>query len=294
MKTLVKTSLALSALSFCVLSPAAFADRDDVARGGLAAFISQVTAALANINSAIDQNSADIQTNTSAINQNSAAISDNAAAIAALQSQGTTSYDYHDYQRAPNILSKTFNIRNIANCDTEVRFFNSVTTGDVTDTTLTRVRTAAGAPCRYHTFSFRGTPDGVFRTGTSSYSSDGSVLNTTVTLDKPVILRSSNMQLGIDLGDATTTTVQPSAGPSFPGYFISKTVLVGIESVTVPYNGGTTFDGCLRLHITHESTAGFGGGPQDRYEWHCPGVGMVKRIQGTGQYYELADIAYGP
>ena len=105
-------------------------------------------------------------------------------------------------------------------------------------------------------------------------------------------LQSITQELGIDFGGGSTSTLTDfdAGGIQSFGTFLGKTVLLGVEPVTVAYNGGTTFEGCLKLHVTHDSLFGFGNGTINRIEFHCPGVGMVKRIQINGAYYELSDM----
>lgn len=310
MKHLKHISLIAATVAMSLSTSLAYGDEtiDEVARGGLhhlkidlATTLDDMQAAIgANTTGVVDnaaaiaQNATNISNNTAGITQNASDTQANTAAIGVLQSRAALQYDYRDYSRAANVVSKTYNIRNIATCDTETRNFSSVTSGDTTDITLTRVRTESGLPCRYHVFHFRNTPQGRFRLGVDNYNGSGSRLRSTVTLDKPMIMRTSAMQIGVDIGDGTTTTFTDfdNGGVVTPGTFIQKTVLLAVDSVSVPLNGGTTFEGCLRLHVTHESTFGFGTGPIDRIEYHCPGLGMVKRIQANGGYYELTGVTY--
>ena len=250
-----------------------------------------------NINSAIDENTANIGANTTAISNNAAnigtnanAINANTAAIQALQA-GDTTYDYRDYAPTADIASKTYKIQNLGTCDTETRIFERNTTGDVTDVTMRRVRTEGGLPCRYHVFTFRATADGYYRTGTESYNKNGSVLNSTVLLDTPVLRRSSSMKVGQQFADATTTTLKDGAGNIIPvtGTYVEKSLLVGVEAVTVPYSA-EPIEGCLKFHVFHEATSGFGTGLNNRIEWFCPSIGMVKRVQSNGAVYELTGI----
>lgn len=56
-------------------------------------------------------------------------------------------------------------------------------------------------------------------------------------------------------------------------------LFMGIEDVTVPYNGGTTYNNCLVILNNTNSTT----------SWQCPGVGLVK-FSDTYGFYELANI----
>ena len=312
MNVLLKSALLTSSLSLLPLvTSIASADEDDFERGyakGLHALEDRMNYKLGGVNDAIDENTAAIGANTAAINTNATAIGENssaigaanaavdvnATAITALQA-GEPTYDYREFAAAANITGKTYNIRNIATCDKETRLFSRETTGDSTDITMTRVRTENGAACRYHVFTFRNAPEGRYRLGTDSYNRSGTVLGGILTLDKPALIRSSNMKIGNSIADATSTTLTDTLGNTLSqGTYVQTTLLAGIESVTVPYNGGTTFDGCMKLHIIHNASISFGTGMLDRVQWNCPGVGMVKRIQGNGGYYELTDVTYAP
>lgn len=302
MNSVLKTTLLASSMVLVSMSSTVIADEADYERGyanGLHALEDRMNYKFGKVNNAIDENTADIGANTSAINDNSAAIGtnssaigDNAAAIAALQA-GKTTYDYRDYVVADNVSKKTYNLRNISDCDTETRTYERATNGHVTDITMTRVRTTLGADCRYHKFMFRNTPEGRYRVGTQSFNKSGTTLKSTVILDNPALMRSTSMEIGKSIADGTSTTVTDGLGNSLPsGTYVHMYTLAGIESVTVPYNGGTTFEGCAKFHISHNASVGFGTGLIDRMEWHCPGVGMVKRIHGNGGYYELTGIDY--
>jgi len=302
MKLIKNVGLTVSAIALATAASFTYADVDDVARGGLRHLKLNLADTLDDMQEAIGANTTGVQNNATAAAQNASNISDNSAAIsangAAINALQPVTYDYRDYGRAANVTGKTYNIRNIATCDTETRSYVSTPNAanpDITDITMTRVRTEAGLPCRYHKFKFQHTPEGRFRVGLESYNRSGSRLNSTVDLHKPMIMRTSNMQIGQDMGDGTTTTFVDLNLPGVtfaPGNFIQKTVLLGVDSVKVPLNGDTTLDGCLRYHVTHESTYGFGTGPIDRIEYHCPGLGMVKRIQANGGYYELNSVTY--
>ena len=313
MNPIVKTTLLASSLAAFAFAPIATAD-DDFGNG-LPILKARIKAKLTAINDAIDENTAAIGANAAAIDANSAAIGANSSAIdanstaignngaaittnseaiTALQA-GEPTYDYRDYAAANNIASKTYNIRNISTCDTEVRHLDRVTTGDNTEITMTRVRTEAGAACRYHVFKFLATPEGRYRLGVDNYNRAGTRINSSVTMDKPALQRTSSMEIGKAEADATTTTVVDNVvAQTFPGTYVGKNVLAGIESVTVPYNGGTTFEDCMKLHIIHQASHSFGTGLIDRVQWNCPGIGMVKRMHGNGVYYELTDIGYAP
>ncbi len=309
MKKLITSTLLVSSIGLLSAAPFASADEQDFQDGyakGMHDLEDKMNYRLGGVNDAIDENAAAIGANTTAINTNSAAIGENssaigvtnaaveenAAAITALQA-GEPTYNYSDYSVAANIASKTYNIRNISGCDTETRLFSRITSGDVTDITMTRVRTVAGGPCRYHTFTFRATPDGYYRTGTQSFNRSGSTLNSTVTLDSPALMRSSSMEIGKASADATTTTLTDSLGNFIAsGTYVQKTLLASVESVTVPYNGGTKFEGCIKTQVMHHANISFGAREIERVEWHCPGIGMVKRIHGDGGYFELNNITY--
>lgn len=94
----------------------------------------------------------------------------------------------------------------------------------------------------------------------------------------PIKLYKPNMQLGEPLIGAT------AGGSSFIQY---SYVVNGLVDVTVPYNGGTTFTGCLERRQTWQTNSGT---PSLSTFWVCPGVGMVKRFDSTFGLYELSDM----
>ena len=70
--------------------------------------------------------------------------------------------------------------------------------------------------------------------------------------------------------------------------------LAGIEDVTVPYNGGTTYTDCLKLYRNRQLGI---SGHHAAVEWHCPVVGYVKSIlvntnNGNLVIRELSNIQY--
>ena len=73
--------------------------------------------------------------------------------------------------------------------------------------------------------------------------------------------------------------------------------LAAIEDITVPYNGGTTYTACLKVHRTRKSTTdniSLNTGHGENILWYCQGVGMTKNIaiNGVGVLVtrELSDI----
>ena len=238
----------------------------------------------------ITSNTSGIAANASGIAANAAGVAANAAAIAALSP--AASYDYRDYAMDPGISSKTFAITGIAFCDTEVQNFDRITIGDTTTITRTRVRTAGGAPCRYHVHTMQSTPTGHYMLGETTYSNDGLTEGQAVTLDNPVLVRSTNMRIGLASADAATTTI--TNGVDTIGTYIEKTTPVGVEDVTVPYNGGTTYAGCLKVHTFRQATSGFGNQLLNRVSWFCSNIGFVKGIQSNGATWELTDVAVTP
>jgi len=238
----------------------------------------------------ITTNATEISTNASGVAANAAGIAANAAAIAAIPV--AASYDYRDYSADGSVSSKTFAITGIGSCDTEVQNFDRNTVGDTTTITRTRIRTQAGAPCRYHVHTMQSTPTGHYMLGETTYSNDGLTEGQAVTLDNPVLVRSTNMRIGLASADAATTTI--TNGVDTIGTYIEKTTPVGVEDVTVPYNGGTTYAGCLKVHTFRQATSGFGNQLLNRVSWFCSNIGFVKGIQSNGATWELTDVAVTP
>ena len=259
---------------------------------GQPARAADVNANFVDVENKIQTNSTSIIANATAIDLLSETVANNAAAIAALPAE--VSYDYRNYSASANITSKVFSFMNAnLSCDTETQNFARATQGSTTTITQTRIRTAAGNPCTYHVYTMQSSPTGFYMLSESAYTSDGTVLNFTITLDNPVLLRSVDMRLGKTIADAATSTAT-NLTPTF-GTYVEKTTLVAIESVTVPYNGGTTYDNCLKLHTSREASIGFGPGELNRISWYCAGVGFVKGIQGAnGASWVLTDIVYAP
>lgn len=241
----------------------------------------------------ITSNAADIATNASGVAANAAGIAANAAAIAAIPV--AASYDYRDYSADGSVTSKTFAITGIGSCDTEVQNFDRNNVGDTTTITRTRIRTTGGVggtPCRYHVHTMQSTPTGYYMLGETTYSNDGLTEGQVVTLDNPVLVRSTNMRIGLASADAATTTI--TNGVDTIGTYIEKTTPVGVEDVTVPYNGGTTYAGCLKVHTFRQATSGFGNQLLNRVSWFCSNIGFVKGIQSNGATWELTDVAVTP
>lgn len=286
--------VAVSAISFIFSTSIALAVPFNFTPGQPAR-AADVNANFADVEAKIQANTTNITTNTNNINTNATNISNNAAGVAANAAAiaalpVSTSYDYRNYSAVASIQSKSFALGGVDPCDTEVQNFARATVGDTTTLTMTRVRTVSGGPCRYHVFKYKLTPSGDYIMSEDTYSNDGSVLMQSVSLDTAVLLRGADMRLGMATADAATTTVSGGSAPV--GTYVEKTTLVGIESVTVPYNSGTTYNGCLKIHTFREATQGFGNGLLNRVSWFCPDVGFVKGIQSNGISWALTGITY--
>lgn len=221
--------------------------------------------------SAISETNTAVSVNTSDITSNLVVINDVAAQVAAISTP--PKYDYKNF--SPNVSSKTFSMQGVsAGCgDTETRTLTSIVNGDVTNVQVNRIRTIAGNVCQNKNFNYILTPESRKLVSKDNNSLGGN-LKSTDTLGKPFTVSTSSMTEGKSFGGATGIKNQVVGGsPVLVSAFVNTVTVERVQTVTVPAG---TFTGCLKIH-TVRTSGGFGS--FNRYSWHCPGFGEVKRTQ---------------
>ena len=180
------------------------------------------------------------------------------------------SYDYKNFSFAGS--SKTFKLQgDFGSCnESEIRTFTRTTVGDVTSLAVNRVRTSAGNVCRNWTFNYELTTAAKKLVSKDNNNIlDGTVVSTDL-LSKPFTVAKSSMVEGNSFGGATGLT-NAVLYPGQISVFVNTVTVEGIQDVTVPAG---TFTGCLKIHTVRNSVV---LGNFNRYSWHCPGIGEVKR-----------------
>jgi len=217
-----------------------------------------------------------------------------------------TVYNYADYIPSgaqTNVFSIT-RYNNITYCQAKLEYEYTHTTENG-NAVLKRKDTnidSAGVPCitdtlRVRTF-VKGSNSLDYTTATTTYISTGNVSTTTYEQPRNVLI--NNMQKGQTWGSSgiRTTVSTGVGGGTSTSTDILLNSLTNIESVTVPYAGGTTYNNCLKIIKTspYVQTYYVGGGasidvPIQRVftRWYCPSVGLVKTITPDG-LYELSNI----
>jgi len=238
----------------------------------------------------IAANSLGIAGNTTGVSNNTSNIATNTAAIAAIPS--VTIYDYRDYLSTAS--SKTFALTTSATCgDTETRSYVRTANGADTDIAMTRQRFNGGTLCNYNVFNYTHTSTERLLKSRDQYDTGGGVLGSLTNfhrIEDPIAVRSSSMAKGQSFTDASKVFITPAGGSeTFNGVHINSAYAAATETVTVPLG---TYNNCLKFHEQRNS-ATFGNELM-RTSWHCPGVGMVKRIElkfgGTYFIHELTAI----
>lgn len=240
---------------------------------GLAHDVDELQTTAEALDSAVNANSAAISVNGAAISANTAAINAVAAQVATIPIHVT--YDYKNYTTTAS--SKTFSLQipiPLGSCgDTETRTFTRVVNGDVTNLKVNRIRTVAGSICQNKSFNYVLTPT-TRKLVSKENNSFGGNLKSTDILGKPFTVATSTMVEGKSFGGATGIKNQPVGGvPVLISAFVNTVTVEGDQTVKVPAG---TFTGCIKVHIVRNSAV-FGN--FNRYSWHCPGLGEVKRTQ---------------
>ena len=203
-------------------------------------------------------------------------------------------YDYHAYVvTGSNIKSKTYNTTGRCG-DIDVRNYSQTDTASGTELTVTikEIDSSTGIACRHNDFNYLNTATEFQRLGIVGYDPINGTYQSTMAYDDPIVLMTSTMKLNSSWADGVTTTVTaPPSAPASGPLFTQMYTLAGVEDVTVPYNGGTTYTGCLKFHKLR-----FGADVQE-VAWYCPDVGYVKSIITRGNSLanstrELSDIQY--
>lgn len=202
-------------------------------------------------------------------------------------------YDYRDFAGgSANVDTRIYSISDSSGvCDTETHRITRAPQPDgSTLVTNIRVRhdSVGGAVCSYHVFNFSGDDQGLHLLGRDAYDTTGTILNSSITLTDAVTLRTSSMATGIDIASASVATDTVSSAISF---ISQKSVVVGIEDVTVPAG---VYTGCMKVHELRDSDS---IGTFNRVAWYCDGIGMVKRISGSGNRFnnhELTSFTVAP
>lgn len=180
-------------------------------------------------------------------------------------------YDYRDYGFSGT--SKIFALTGNFCGDTETRTISRTTAGENTEITMSRVRTSIGVTCHNKTFTRLATPTEMLLIDKGNNTLSG-VLKSTDTLDGPMPLRTSTMEIGSAFGSASNIIRTPVGGLGvLSDLMVNTTTLLAVEDVTVPAGSYTA---CLKIH-TLRTSATFGR--FNRVQWFCPAVGEVKRMQ---------------
>lgn len=190
------------------------------------------------------------------------------------------SYDYKNYSF--NGVSKTFKLTGNFCGDTETRGFSKTIIGDNTEIKMSRVRTNLGVTCHNKTFTRHATPSAMLLIDKENNSLSGTHKSTD-TLNSPVPLRTSTMEIGSTFG-TSSKIVRTSVGGTFiqNDLMVNTATLLGLEDVTVPAG---SYSACLKIRTLRTSST---FGRFNRVQWFCAGVGEVKRMQsedlGVGGY----------
>ena len=276
--------------------------QNSAAIGQNAQDISNNTSAISTNATGIANNGSAISANATGIAANAAGIQANANAIAAISSP--TTYDFHNFATASNVVSKTYAL-NFGGCREEVREFAFAPTAgdpDSTDLTLTRTRLSGGNVCQMEDFIYRSTPSQRLLVAGHNFDPTGTLVATKQP-ESPILLGTSSMAAGSTVADGAlvTITLEPIfGGTSETSVLVQSSTIVGLQDVTVLAGN---FTGCLKM-VTQRTSNTFG--EFHRTSWLCPGVGEVKRIQvntfpgNAGearrrhQTWELSNITYAP
>lgn len=233
---------------------------------------SDVTDAFTAVKSAVDANDGLINNNISDISTNTTSIADHETRIGDLEAVGATIYDYHDYNAASTITTRTYQwyrSEPTTTCNTEVhQLIRTVIDANTTDITLRRILSVDGiTTCQIREFDYTKTADNYVHKETRAFNPDGTP-GETYTFLEPVILRTAKMQIGVPI--VSTTEVQSTVN----SHMIEINTLLGNESVTVPAG---TYTDCIKIHKRRNAV--ISGHDQTAISWYCAGIGLVKRIR---------------
>lgn len=224
-----------------------------------------------------------IVTNSQEIDLNTQMIGINGAAISGLQQQlneltPPPVYDFKDYSAPANVSEIVFTMKGIDCGDTEVRKYVRTPQDGSTLLTVTRIRSKAGIPCQHRTFDYVIDDQSRRLANMKKYNASGNTLKSITTISEPFDIQHDSMQVGQNWGGGSEVSLSPEPVPGAVHALVNESSLLKVEDVTVPYNGGTTFTGCLKIGTLRTSDT---IGHFMRVEWFCPNIGMVKRIQNS-------------
>jgi hypothetical protein len=224
-----------------------------------------------------------IVTNRQNIDLNTQMIGINGAAISGMQQQlneitPPPIYDFKDYSASVNVSEKVFRMKGLDCGDTEVRKYVRTPQNGATSLTVTRLRSKAGIPCQYRIFDYVVDDQSRRLLSMKKYNASGSTLKSTTTISDPFDIHHNSMQVGQSWGGGSEVILSPEPVYGAVHVLANESSLLKVEDITVPYNGGTTFTGCLKIGTLRTSDT---IGHFMRVEWFCPNIGMVKRIQNT-------------
>jgi len=244
--------------------------------------------------SAIGDNTTAISNNTTAIGDNTTAIGNNTTEISNLSNtvnqMAPTTYDFHNFGRASNLTSVTFEISGsgmaASGCNTETRTFQRTPLGNgVTNVDIMRTRTqSGGAVCHYNVLHYQSRADGFYWMGRDVYDNLQNFVSSNV-INGGLIERGSNMEIGKSFGGASSTSID-TTNTNTTSTVVSNLVLLGLEDVSVPAGDYT---GCLKISRNIVSGDSSFGSNQS-VAWYCSGVGLTKRIDSVGNIWTLSSI----
>ncbi len=196
-------------------------------------------------------------------------------------------YDFHNYVTDSSIQSKEFNT--VGKCgDKETRALSRVAVLGGTKVTLIRKNTNAGVVCSHVEIDYLNTATEFQLLEIRGYDPASATLQGGSTFDDPIAILTSTMKMNSSWAGASSTTAVPPA-PAFTGGDVRMNTLVDIEDITVPYNGGTTYSACLKIHRVR--AAGL-----TQIDWYCSGLGYTKSmlINSGGVFIarELSNVQY--
>lgn len=236
-----------------------------------------------------------IQTNTNNINTNTANITANATAIAAISAPAT--YDIRNYLPARDLTSATFSVSN--SDPTSAITYAYLPNADYSELRINVTTTPNdGYTAPPMSSIFYGITASAFtRKGRLNHNPGGAEISSAMVEPAEVIagIPATAGASWITMTQTTTRDILTDTISSVsPG--IKTANLAGIEDVTVPYNGGTTFTHCLKISTQDTGVDGIVSG--GAMSWYCGGVGLVKRISvsllsgAPNQIWQLTDLTF--
>lgn len=103
--------------------------------------------------------------------------------------------------------------------------------------------------------------------------------------DPPVALLTNAMVPGFAWGTAgVVDDAYSTDGEYLDNYYTDKNEVLAVEDVTVPTG---SYSDCLKIHRSRQYF-----GAYTRIEWHCPNMGLVKRVQGGDRLMEMTDVTF--